>query len=72
MFTYLARTTLSQEREEISRDIAELAAETERRSMITPEEKRLENGLRLRGELESKPTLVILLQLTSPMCMVRA
>ena len=45
MSTQLARTTLSQEREEILSDISELAAETERRSLMTPKENRLENGL---------------------------
>ncbi|XP_014550519.1 hypothetical protein COCVIDRAFT_115245 [Bipolaris victoriae FI3] len=72
MSTNLARTTLLQEREEILRDIAELAAETERRSLMTPEEKSLENGLRLRGELESKPALAILLHPTPPTWMARA
>lgn len=72
MSSRLARTTLSQEREEILRDIAELAAETERRSLMIPEEKRVENGLRLQGELESKPALAILLQPTPPTCMARA
>jgi len=42
------------EGEEILRNIAQFAAETERRSRMTPEENVAENGLRLRRRLESE------------------
>ena len=60
------------EREEILKDIAGFAAEKERRSRITPEEKIAENGLRLRRRLESEPALTVLLQPTPPRYMARA
>jgi hypothetical protein len=49
-----------------------LAAEEERRSLMTPEEKIAENGLQLQRRLEQEPALRILLQPTLPDYMARA
>ncbi|KAF2180920.1 hypothetical protein K469DRAFT_555790 [Zopfia rhizophila CBS 207.26] len=65
-------TSAIREREEILKSIAEFAAEKERRSRMTPEEKTAENGLRLRRRLESEPALTVLLQPTPPGYMARA
>jgi hypothetical protein len=45
---------VASEGEEILRNVAQFAAETERRSRMTPEENVAENGLRLRRRLESE------------------
>ncbi|OCK90416.1 uncharacterized protein K441DRAFT_240230 [Cenococcum geophilum 1.58] len=60
------------EREDILRIIADVAAEQERCSQMTPEEKVAENGLRLQCQLESEPALTLLSQPTPPGYMVRA
>jgi hypothetical protein len=63
---------LTRDKEYSLRETAAFAAEEERRSLMTPQEKVAENGLQLQCRLDGEPALAILLQPTPPGHMAKA
>lgn len=60
------------EREYYQRRMENIAAGSERRSRMTPEDKTAETGLQLQRQLDSEPSLTLLLQPSPPGHMTRA